>query len=126
YSITTEPIQEGLKKFKLPWDLTTNFSYTIDRQDINNVRKLFSAQVAARIEITPKWRIQYSANIDLINKQIDYQSFNIYRDLHCWEMSFAWAPNPQGYSFFTFEIRVKASALKDIKLTKSSAGRRVY
>ncbi len=122
----SNPVTEELSKFELPWDLTANLSYSVDRSSALNVRKIFSTNISARLEITPKWRVQYSANLDLINKQIDYQSFNIYRDLHCWEMSFSWAPNPQGYSFFTFEIRIKESALKDIKLTKSSAGRRPF
>jgi hypothetical protein len=115
-----------LKEFKLPWDITTNFTYNYNKSNIRNPTKRFSANVSARIELTENWRIQYTTSLDLIGKKIDYQSFNIYRDLHCWEMSFAWGPNPQGYSFFTFEIRIKESVLKDIKLTKSSGGRRVY
>ncbi len=125
-TIGRDPLMEGLKDFKLPWDLTANFNYSLDRSDINNVRQRFDVNLSGRIELTPNWRVQYNANIDLIKKQINYQSFNIYRDLHCWEMSFAWGPNPQGYSFFTLEIRIKESALRDIKLSKSSAGRRVY
>jgi lipopolysaccharide export system protein LptA len=124
--IVRDPITEGLKEFKLPWDITTNFTYNYNKSNIRNPTKRFSANVSARIELTENWRIQYSTSLDLIGKKIDYQSFNIYRDLHCWEMSFAWGPNPQGYSFFTFEIRIKESVLKDIKLTKSSGGRRVY
>jgi hypothetical protein len=124
--IGTDPITEGLKKFKLPWDLTTNFSYSVDRSNINEVRKILTANVAARLEITKNWRIQYTTQLDLLNNQINYQSFNIYRDLHCWEMSFSWGPNPQGYSFFTLEIHLKEPVLRDIKLTKSSGGRRVF
>ncbi|UCF64651.1 MAG: LPS-assembly protein LptD [bacterium] len=123
---TTDAITEGLKKFNLPWDLTTNFTYSIDKNDVNNTRKRFDMNVAARLEITRNWRIQYSASINLKDKILNYQSFNIYRDLHCWEMSFAWGPNPQGYSFFTFEIHIKEPALRDIKMTKSSGGRRVF
>jgi len=37
--------------------------------------------------------------------------------LHCWFMNFIW--NPIGtYTGFRFEIRVKASMLQDLKLTK--------
>ena len=115
-----------MRKFDLPWDLTTRFSYSLDRNDINNTIKRFDANIAARIEITKNWRIQYTASIDLIKKQLSYQSFNIYRDLHCWEMSFSWGPNPNGYSFFTFEIHVKEPILRDIKLTKSSGSQRVF
>ncbi len=124
--IGRDPITEGLKKFNLPWDLTARFSYQYDKRDINNIRKRLDANIAARLEITKNWRIQYTTSLDLLKKEINYQSFNIYRDLHCWEMSFSWGPNPRGYSFFTFEIHIKESALRDIKLTKSSGSRRVY
>ncbi len=124
--IASDPITEGLKRFTLPWDLTANLSYSIDKSNIYNTRKQVDLNIAARLEITPNWRIQYNSSVDLMKKQINYQSFNIYRDLHCWEMSFSWGPNPQGYSFFSFEIRVKDAALRDIKLTKSSGGTRVY
>ncbi|MBN2365394.1 MAG: LPS-assembly protein LptD, partial [Calditrichaeota bacterium] len=124
--ITADPVREGLKEFKLPWDLTANFTYTYDKSNPLRIQKRLDMNLSGRLEITRNWRIQYTANIDLINKQINYQSFNIYRDLHCWEMSFAWGPNPQGYSYFSFQINVKESVLQDIKLTKSSGGTRVY
>jgi len=124
--IGRDPITEGLKTFSLPWDITANFSYNYNKTDLNNISKRFDTNIAARLEITKNWRIQYTASIDLLNKELNYQSFNIYRDLHCWEMSFSWGPNPQGYSFFSFEIHVKERALQDFKLTKSSGGRRVF
>lgn len=123
--ITRDEITEGLKAFSLPWDVNINVIYSMDRSNIHLVRKRLDANLSAKLEITRNWRVQYTANFDLINKQINYQSFHIYRDLHCWEMSFTWAPNP-AYSYFTLDIHIKESALRDIKLTKSSAGRKVY
>lgn len=124
--ITVDPITEGLKNFTLPWDITAQFTYGLNKYDITKVRKNFDMTLAARLEITRNWRIQYSAAFNLLKWDINYQSFNIYRDLHCWEMSFSWGPNPRGYSFFTFQIHVKEPALRDIKLTKSSGGQRVF
>ncbi|HFE64016.1 MAG TPA: LPS-assembly protein LptD [Caldithrix sp.] len=123
--ITKNPLEERLKNFKLPWDLSANFTYSLDRSVRNSVRKRFDANVSGRIELTRNWRVQYSANFDLINKEITHQTFNIYRDLHCWEMSFSWSPSP-AYSYFNLEIRVKESMLQDIKLTKTSGGRRAF
>ena len=123
---TTDAITEGLKQFKLPWDITTNFTYNINKTNAFNTTTRFDMNIAARLEITRNWRLQYSASINVKDKILNYQSFNIYRDLHCWEMSLSWGPNPHGYSFFTFEIHVKASALRDIKMTKSSGGQRVF
>jgi hypothetical protein len=126
FNIGTDPITEGLRNFKLPWDLTANFTYNINRNDINNVQNRLDMNLAARLEITRNWRIQYSGSFNLLDKVINYQSFNIYRDLHCWEMSFSWGPNPQGYSFFNFEIRIKEPVLRDIKYTRASGSNRVF
>ncbi len=112
---------EALRNLKFPWDVTVNLVYNVNRRNIHQIQKDFTASVNARLEITRNWRIQYSASFDLINKEIAHQSFNIYRDLHCWEMSFNWQPNPV-YSSFTFEIHIKEPMLRDIKLTKSSGG----
>ncbi len=116
---------DNLSKFKLPWDVTMDFAYSVNRNSITNINKIFTSSISARLELTPKWRIQYSASVDLINKTLTYQSFDIYRDLHCWEMSFQWSPSPV-FSYFSLRIQIKSSLLKDIKLTKSSAGSRPY
>jgi len=125
FDITRDPLTEQLKEFKLPWDLNINLTYSLDRSNILYPRKRMDASVSGRIELTRNWRVQYTANFDLINKQITHQTFNIYRDLHCWEMAFTWSPSP-AYSYFNLEIRVKESALRDLKLTKTSRGRRPF
>ncbi len=122
---TRDPMMEGLKNFELPWDLNIRVVYSMDRSNINNINKRLTADLNGRIQLTRNWRVDYSANFDLIKKEINYQNFRIYRDLHCWEMSFTWAPNP-AYSVFSFEIRIKEPVLKDIKLTKSSGGQRPF
>jgi lipopolysaccharide assembly outer membrane protein LptD (OstA) len=125
YDITKDPLTERLREFSLPWDLNLNFTYSLDRSNINAPRKRFDSNVSGRIELTPHWRVQYSANFDILNKEITHQTFNIYRDLHCWEMTFSWSPSP-AYSFFNLEIRVKDTLLRDLKLTKSSGSRRPF
>ena len=46
----------------------------------------------------------------------------ISRDLHCWFMNFYWVPTGP-YKQYRFEIRVKASQLQDLKLTKQGSTR---
>jgi hypothetical protein len=123
--ITRDPNMEALRGFKIPWEIGTNFSYSYDWDEINKGRKNFDLNVDARIQLTKNWRIQYSATYDLIKRNIDYQRFIIYRDLHCWEMSFEWSPDPN-FSYYRLEIRVKESALHDIKVTKTANNRPVF
>lgn len=122
--ITQDPVVQELRGFTLPWDLNLQLTYSYNRSDIRNPVQRFDVTVNGRFELTKNWRVRYDARLDLINKNIDYQSFSIYRDLHCWEMSFSWQPN-SAFSSFRLEIRIKESALRDIKLTKTSRGRTV-
>jgi hypothetical protein len=77
----------------------------------------------ASVSLTKNWRINWTARFDLVKKDITYQSFSIYRDLHCWEMSFNWQPS---FGYYSFQINVKESILKDIKVTKHPSGKAYY
>ena len=61
--------------------------------------------------------MQYNARYNLLDKDLVNHNFSIYRDLHCWEMLFKWIPFGYHQSY-NFTIRVKASALQDLKWEK--------
>lgn len=122
--ITRDPNLDALRGFKIPWEIGANFSYSYNWDEITKGTERFSLNLDARLQLTQNWRIQYYATFDLMERNIDYQRFLIYRDLHCWEMSLEWAPNPN-FSYYRLEIRVKESALRDIKMTKTASGRPV-
>ncbi|WP_457565208.1 putative LPS assembly protein LptD [Caldithrix abyssi] len=108
------------KKVNIPWSLSFNLNYTYDRlRDADN-RHRIGLSSSASIQLTKNWKISWNAIFDVKQRKIASQNFSIYRDLHCWEMSFNWQPEI-GYYFF--QINVKASALQDIKITKRRATR---
>ena len=72
---------------------------------------------SGQLNITPKWKITLTTGWDFTNNEISYTSINVYRDLHCWEMSFGWIPKGAQQSW-NFSINVKASVLQDMKLNK--------
>jgi lipopolysaccharide assembly outer membrane protein LptD (OstA) len=123
--ITRDPNVDALRGFKIPWEIGANFSYSYRWDERNKGSKNFDLNIDAKLQLTENWRIQYYGTFDLIERNIDYQRFLIYRDLHCWEMSFEWSPNPN-FSYYRLEIRIKESALRDIKLTKTASGRPVF
>ena len=79
----------------------------------------------ANLQLTKNWKISWNAQFDLETRDITSQNFSIYRDLHCWEMSFGWQPM---INYYSFKINVKSSILKDLKVTKhpSSSSRYGY
>ncbi len=107
------------KNVKLPWSLSFSFSYNYNRLQPPGDRHRIGLSANASVQLTKNWKGSWSAVFDVKNRKIASQNFSIYRDLHCWEMSFNWQPEV-GYYFF--QINIKASALQDIKLTKRPSG----
>ncbi len=97
------------------WSTNISFSYSLNRANPRNPIKSFWMSTNSKIQLTEKWRIQYNARFDLLNKNLVSHSFSIYRDLHCWELSVNWTPN--GYaSGLYFRLNVKSPTLRDLKI----------
>lgn len=74
-------------------------------------------RINGNFSLTPKWKIGYSTGYDFQQKEVTATSFNLTRDLHCWEMTFSCIPFGTHQSY-NFQINVRSSLLKDLKLTK--------
>lgn len=102
--------------FDVPWsinvDYTFNYSKNQFKSDINQMLR-----ISGDISLTPKWKIGYSSGYDFKRNEVTSTSFNISRDLHCWEMTFSVIPFGTHQSY-NFQINVRSSLLKDLKLTK--------
>ncbi|MFC1556273.1 hypothetical protein ACFL67_04235, partial [candidate division KSB1 bacterium] len=99
-----------------------NISYSYNSFNPDNVRKNIQANTNFDVKITKNWNVRHAARFDLVEKEIVYQDFQIYRDLHCWEMSFNWTPRGGSLSGFFLEIRIKDPNLRDIKIRKTDYG----
>jgi lipopolysaccharide assembly outer membrane protein LptD (OstA) len=74
-----------LKEGRLPWNLNLGLSYSKSRTgEVNS-----TLRVGWDIQLTDKWRIDYSTIYDVQERGLEGQNFGITRDLHCWEMSFS-------------------------------------
>ncbi|MBQ4355372.1 MAG: LPS-assembly protein LptD [Bacteroidales bacterium] len=126
--------------FSNPWSVTLSytFAYTVkdnpyfyfnptyyslygiyeeDAARAHTGRIVQTLNISGDFNITKKWKIGFTTGYDFAQKSFSYTSFDIYRDLHCWEMRFNWIPfgNRRGWSF---TINVKASVLQDLKWNK--------
>jgi lipopolysaccharide assembly outer membrane protein LptD (OstA) len=106
-------------RISIPWRVNFNFNYNLNRSNLLNVTERFNIKARANITITKNWKLNWTGTYDVTKKDLVYQSISIYRDLHCWEMSFNWQPSVDYYSF---KINVKADILQDLKLTKHPSG----
>lgn len=117
--------------FDVPWsisiDYTFNYSKRYSPNNSPGARKpLASNDISQMIRVngdfslTPKWKFGYSTGYDFRNHEVTATSFNISRDLHCWEMTFSCIPFGTHQSY-NFQINVRSSLLRDLKLTKRSS-----
>ncbi len=108
--------------FNIPWNLnisyTFNYSSVYDAKFINYDKNYIQTlSFSGDINLTSKWKFGFRSGYDFELKDFSYTSFDIYRDLHCWEMRFNWIPFGFRQSW-SFTINVKATVLKDLKWDK--------
>ncbi len=103
----------------VPFSLNVNYSLFYSRPGLQKATITQTINFNGDISLTPKWKIIFSSGYDVQQKQWAYTSLSFYRDLHCWEMRLNWVPLG-GFTYWNFQINVKASVLQDLKLTKKN------
>ena len=78
------------------------------------------AVINGSVTILPKMGVTFQGGYDFQAKELTPASITITRDLHCWQMSFAWIPFGH-YQSWSFNIGVKAASLADLKYDKSQS-----
>jgi len=105
--------------FNIPWNFTFSYSFnysnTLGRPETKNITNTLN--FSGDFNLTSKWKITYSSGYDFKAKNLSQTNFSIYRDLHCWDLSATWVPFG-AYQSYSIDIRVKASVLQDLKLSK--------
>jgi len=114
--------ENELKNQTIPWDLRVSMSFSHNRFNPNNPTTVFNARADFNIQATKNWRVGYQGSYNLKEWEITYHDFSIYRDLHCWELSFNWTPSSSSRSGFFVQINIKDPKLRDIKVRKTDFG----
>ncbi len=108
--------------FNVPWNLTVSYNLQYSKTQastLDGFQKTVTqtARFSGDLSLTQKWKISVSSGFDFETKKLSLTSIDIYRDLHCWEMSFNWIPFGFRQSY-SLNINVKSSVLRDLKLTR--------
>lgn len=105
--------------FNIPWNLAGSFSFQYSKTGLQtNITS--TVMLHGDVNVTPKWKVQFNTGYDFRRKEVSLTQFNIYRDLHCWDLSVGWTPFGQ-YKSYNITIRAKASVLQDLKLSKRNS-----
>ncbi len=104
--------------FSVPWDLSFNYSFRYNRPDPEKSSTVTqTVDFSGNISMTKQWKIGFSSGLDVQKLQFTFTQFNIFRDLHCMQMSLNLIPFGYRQSY-SFTIRATSSLLQDLKLSK--------
>lgn len=104
--------------FNIPWSLSLNYNYSLSKPSPSLSTSYSNISTNINFNLTKNWKFILVGSYDFDQKQFAAPQVTVSRDLHCWIMNFTW--NPIGsYTGYRFEIRVKASQLQDLKITKT-------
>lgn len=110
--------------FNIPWNFSFSYSFQYSNNG-NGATVSNTLNFNGDVNLTPKWKVTYSSGYDFKNRGLAPMNLGIYRDLHCWDMNINWVPYGL-YRSYTVTIRVKASILQDLKLSKRQGFYNVY
>lgn len=108
----------GFVDFSIPWNISASYSFFfsnngLTRSITNNLN--FNGDFS----VTPKWKVSYQSGWDFRANKFSTTSLAINRDLHCWDLAFTWIPFGL-YKSYSVDLRVRASILQDLKVSRRS------
>ena len=126
-STKEEEIDDGYVKTEIPWSLSIYYSLAYTSGSEFDYEKMYykmifthNLSLSGTIGLGKGWKVSANMSYDFQYKRVSSCTFNISRDLHCWNMSAS--INPIGpFRSYTFHIGVNASILADLKYDKNSS-----
>jgi len=122
--VANNPSSYDYVDFNVPYTFAVgyNIAYSkpLDKEIITHAISL-----SGDFNITQKWKIGFNLNYDIQNNQIATSQISLYRDLHCWDMSFQIIPFGIRQSYM-FTIKVKSALLQMLKLQRQSGNSGIF
>jgi len=110
--------------FDIPWNMNLAYNFNYSKNGFTPSRVVQTLTFNGEVKITEKWRVGVTSGYDFeLKNVVNTTQINIFRDLHCWQMSANWSPFGI-YQFYSIDIQVKASMLRDLKLNRRGGGAR--
>lgn len=104
--------------FSIPWNASASFNYSYNQTGLMKATETTVISTTADVKLTQNLRFGITnLGYDFTKEAMVLPQIAIFRDLHCWVMTFNWSPFSQ-YQTYSFNINVKASSLQDLKIPK--------
>lgn len=105
--------------FNVPWNLFISYNIRYSKIGEAPSEIVNSLTFNGDIKVSDNWKVKVTSGYDIENKKIGYTTLQIFRDLHCWQMSLNVIPYGTNPSFF-FTLSAKSSLLRDLKINKQN------
>jgi hypothetical protein len=103
---------------KTTWNLSASYLASVSNPTNKKLETAQTLNFGGDFMPTKFWKITISSGYDFINKKISYTSFDVYRDLKCWEARIRWVPFGINKSY-NLSINLKMSMLSQFKIPKN-------
>ncbi len=115
------PVLAEYADFSIPWDFRFDYSLRYSKPNPTAASSINqTVDFSGNVSLTKKWQIGFSSGLDVQKMEISFTQFNIFRDLHCFQMSLNLVPFGYRQSY-SFTIRATAAMLQDLKINKRSS-----
>ena len=109
--------------FNIPWSVGLQFSYNFTRQmkaDYSGfeTNAFSSLGFNGDFNLTPKWKMGGTGNIDINSGKLQQLNFFISRELHCWQLSINVTP-VNIWRSFSITISPKSGILRDLRINRT-------
>ncbi|MDN3668281.1 putative LPS assembly protein LptD [Echinicola jeungdonensis] len=101
----------------IPWNLNFGYNLSYSKSTRGNTNITQAVNVSGDLSLSEKWKINFNTGFDISTAKITQSMIGIARDLHCWQMNASWIPFGR-FTSYNIDIRVKASILQDLKISR--------
>ena len=104
--------------FAIPWSLSLRYNLSYNKPGLDPANVTSTVNLQGDVRFGTQWKIQYTTGYDMVRQEFTNTTFSIFRDLHCFQMSFRWIPFGPRKSY-SLVISAKSSTLSALRVTKN-------
>jgi hypothetical protein len=107
--------------FNIPWNVSLNYNFGLTKPGLSKAQLIQAVQATGDLSLSKNFKISINTGFDFTAFSPTITSLTLYRDLHCWDMSFGWTPfagSAARVSNYSFTLKVKSAILQDLKVTR--------
>ncbi len=90
------------------WSGKNSFNATASYIKYNNSDEIVSLRARTSYWFTENWRVNHEIVFNVADNKIESQTYELYRNLHCWHMSISWELRETGATEYKFYIQLNA------------------